>query len=169
MAISKASVVILLGIIAAAQAGCTNSWGQRLIRRWVRFESYNYPEYFIRHRSSWVRIDKHQANKLFLKDSYWKVVKGLCGCGVSFQSYNYPDHYIRHRGYWARIDKFQNKALFKKDACFIAHRGLADRRKYSFESYNYRGYFLRHRNSWMRIDRNDRSALFKKDATFKPV
>merc|ERR1712141_861998 len=92
----------------------------------------------IRHRRYWVRIDKHQAKRLFLKDSYWKVVKGLCGCGVSFESFNYPKHYIRHRRYWARIDKFQNKALFKKDACFIAHRGLADRREYSFESYNYR-------------------------------
>ena len=168
MAISKASVFILLGILAASQARCTNDLAKELIGHVWRFQSYNYPSYYIRHRNYWARIDKSQRTKLYRLDSSWKVVKGLCGCGISFQSKNYPRHYLRHRNYWARIDRYDHSRLFRKDACFIPRRGLADEQDVSFESVNYRGYFLRHRNYWMRIDRRDGSSLFRKDATFLP-
>ena len=169
MAISKASVFILLGILVGSQARCSRNTAKDLIGHVWRFESYNYPNYYIRHRNYWVRIDRFQRTKLYCLDSSWTIVKGLCGYGISFQSKNYPHHYLRHRNYRARIDRYRNTWLFKHDACFIPRKGLANRNDVSFESANYRGHFLRHRNYWLRIDRGSYySQLFKKDATFRP-
>ena len=140
---------------------------KKLLGKMMRFKSYNFPQFYFRHRNSWVRIDRSVNSRLYKLDSTWKIVRGLCGKGISFQSKNFPSHYLRHQNYRARIDRFQNSRLFKLDACFIPQPGLADYRDFSFESVNFKDHFLRHRNYNLRIDRNDASALYQKDGTFK--
>ena len=169
MAISKATIVILLGVIATAEGAHSCDLAHKLIGHLWRFESHNYPNYFMRHRNYWVRIDKFKSTKLYKLDSAWNVVKGLCGKGISFQAKIDPNYYLRHTNYKARIDRYQNTKLFKMDACFLPRNGLANSKKYSFESANYPGYFLRHFNYWVRIDHFDGTKLFKKDATFDAI
>ena len=166
MAISKASVLVLLTAFMTAQ-GCFSGFEYPIGYVW-RFMSYNFPDFYIRHKHFRVHIDKFETSRLYGLDSSWKIVRGLCGYGISFQSKNFPDHYLRHRYSWIRIDKYQNNNQFKMDACFISHRGLAAREGFSFESANFRGFYLRHRFLRLRIDQTDGSMLFKKDATFFP-
>ena len=119
-------------------------------------------------QDSLVLIAIFQNTDQYNLDSSWRVVKGLCGFGISFQSKNNPNYFIRINSYQARIEEYDNTALFRMEASFILHKGLANSEKYSFESANFRGYFLRHSSFYLRIDRFDKTDLFKKDATFYP-
>ena len=160
-------VILLFASIAVASACDEHDLESRLIGKYWRFKSYNYPQFYIRHQNYWARISRVSYSRLYRLDSTWKVVHGLCGEGISLQSRNYPNHYLRHRNYRARIDRYSNAALFKKDACFHVTPGLANDAWLSLESVNYPGYFLRHQNYFLRISRESNNWLFKKDATFK--
>jgi len=130
------------------------------------FKSYNYPEYFIRHRNSLGEITKI-VSQLDKKDATFKVVPGLAdSCCISFESLNYPGYYLRHQYSRIKLHKNDNSDLFKKDATFKKVPGLANSSWVSFESYNFPGRFIRHRNSHL-YSESGNTDLFRKDATFK--
>jgi hypothetical protein len=109
-------------------------------------QSYNYPDYFIRHRNSLGEITKI-VSALDKKDASFRVVPGLADSRyVSLESVNYPGYYLRHQNYRIKLHKKTDDELFKKDSTFKMVPGLADSSWVSFESYNYPGYFVRHRN-----------------------
>lgn len=165
---TSAFLIVVLATLAAEVAGGNyfQEVERKLLGKFLRFKSYNYPQNYIRHRNYWVRTDRAENSKLFKLDSTWKIVRGLCGKGISFQSKNYPQLYLRHQNYRARIDRLQNTKLFKLDACFIPHTGLADYKGFSFESVNFKNFYLRHSNYLVRIDRNNGDGLYQKDGTF---
>ena len=132
-----------------------------------RFNSFNFPRRMMRHRGFQMWLDESNINaKVYVKDSSFKLVRGLAGKGISFQSVNYPQRYLRHRGWLCYIEVNDGSQLFRKDASFIPRAGLAARKSLSFESVNYPGHFLRHSGFRLRVNKLDNSALFKKDATW---
>ena len=165
MAISKASVFILLGILVGSQA----RWEEKnLIGNVLMFDSYRYPQYFISRRSSNVYLLKRNKKNHCL-DSSWKIVKGLCGHGISFQSKKHPNRYLKHAGRSVYVETYYNTESFKREACFLFRRGLASQYDVSFESVgNYRGYYLRQQNYMLSIGRDSGDYQFRKDATFRP-
>ena len=139
---------------------------QELLGRTLWFRSYNFPQYFIRHKNFLVSIERRVHKQRFLLDSLWRIVPGLCGKGISFQAYTNSNYYLRHRNFLVRLDKYKNTNGFKNDACFYAHHGLANRKYYSFEAVNPAGYVLRHQGFRMKISRNDGTLGFRQDGTF---
>ena len=131
-------------------------------------QSYNYPDYFIRHRNSLGEISKI-VSASDEKDASFRVVPGLADSRyVSFESVNYPGYYLRHQYSQIKLHKKTDDELFKKDSTFKTVTGLADSDWISFESYNYPDYFIRHKNGYLYIEKGD-SDLFRKDVTFKLV
>ncbi|MBN2489034.1 MAG: AbfB domain-containing protein [Methanosarcinaceae archaeon] len=129
-------------------------------------QSYNYPDYFIRHRNFLGEISKI-VSASDEKDASFRVVPGLADSSyVSFESVNYPGYYLRHQYSQIKLHKMTDDELFKKDSTFKTVTGLADSNWISFESYNYPDYFIRHKNGYLYIEKGD-SDLFRKDATFK--
>ena len=129
------------------------------------FQSYNFPDRYIRHRDFLMYIERANTS-LAINDSAFKVIDGLSGRCHSFEPRNFPRHFIRHQNNRLKIAKFENTNLFRKDASFCVRPGLANPRGISFESVNYPGHFVRHSDYELRIQPNDGSDIFKKDATF---
>jgi len=126
------------------------------------FESYNISGNFIRHQNSRGRIDNVIAP---IEDSYWKMVPGLAGAGVSFQSLKFPDQYLRHANGELVLAVNDGTQLFKEDASFYQRPGLANASLVSFESYNFQGRYIRHRNSLLYSEAVT-DQLGHEDATF---
>jgi len=123
--------------------------GEAAADGFVSLKSYNYPDHYVRH------------------DSSFSLVGGLAGGGtVSFESKNYPGQYLRHQGFRIKLHRPDGSDLFRNDASFRVMQGLADPSWSSFESVNYPGYFLRHRNFQLYIERGE-GDLFRKDCTFR--
>jgi hypothetical protein len=134
----------------------------------LSFESYNYPDHFIRHQNFRGKLSKIGfTSDLDRKDSTFRIVNGLAKPGVSFESLNYPGHYLRHRNFEIWLDELEGNdtELFREDATFHRRPGLADESYVSFEAYNYKGYFIRHRNLELYVEKED-ADLFRADATF---
>ena len=89
-----------------------------LAGRCSSFESDNYPNHFLRHQNSRIKLAERNEDQLFLEDATFCIVRGLAGSGISFQSANYQDRYIRHRNFELWLDTFADNDLFKKDASF---------------------------------------------------
>lgn len=153
MSIAMASAVIFFGSIPIA------------FSETYSFESYNYPEHYIRHKNYMGEISEINSN-LDKKDATFRVVRGLAGKCNSFESVNYPGHYLRHQNYRIKLHKTDGSDLFQKDATFCIKPGLADAEHRSFESYNYPNHYLRHKNYHLYIE-EDHGDLFNRDATFK--
>ncbi len=131
-------------------------------------QSYNYPDYYIRHRNSLGEITTI-VSTLDKKDATFKLVPGLADSRyVSFESVNYPGYYLRHQNSQIKLHKKTDDELFKKDSTFKIVPGLADSNWVSFESYNYPDYFIRHKNGYLYIEKGD-TDLFRKDTTFRLV
>ena len=131
------------------------------------FKSWNYPDRYIRHRSSLGYIDPIVArDKLGRKDATFQIVPGLAGRCRSFESVNYPGHFLRHQNYRLKLAKQTNDQLFKEDATFCVVLGLANSEGRSFESVNFPKHYIRHSNFELWLAKSDGSKLFKKDATF---
>ena len=133
-----------------------------------RFEAVNFPGYYIRQQDSLARVDEFQSTDQYNLESSWRVVKGLCGSGISFLSMNSTNKYLRHASQNVRIDEYENTDQFREEASFILRKGLANDQKYSFEPFKMRGYFVRHSIFLLRIDTLTTTDLFKNDATFGP-
>ncbi|WP_258105292.1 AbfB domain-containing protein [Marinoscillum sp. MHG1-6] len=129
----------------------------------VSWESYNFPNHFIRHLNSSVRIDQNVSPA---DDKQWTMVPGLADPnGVSFESVNNPGTYLRHFNYVLTRGTVSN-SLEEADATFYIRQGLADAAWTSFESYNFPGYYMRHSNFVLRIDQVSNQTEFQ-DATFQ--
>jgi hypothetical protein len=131
----------------------------------VRWESYNFPNYFIRHQNNVGRIDQNVSP---VADGRWNMVSGLADAsGVSFESVNFPGQYLRHYDYQLTLGTASNSTQ-RADATFYRRSGLANGSWLSFESYNFPGYYIRHANYVLRIDQISGSAA-QQDATFREI
>jgi Alpha-L-arabinofuranosidase B (ABFB) domain len=131
------------------------------------FSSWNFPDRYIRHRSSLAYIDPIVASdSLGRKDATFRLVPGLAGRCRSFESLNYPGHFLRHQNFRLKLAKQTDEQLFKEDATFCVVSGLASSEGRSFESVNLPGHYIRHFNFELWLGKSDGSRLFKKDATF---
>ncbi|MDC0712210.1 AbfB domain-containing protein [Stigmatella sp. ncwal1] len=59
-------------------------------------QSQNYPDKYLRHASSRIRIDSRDGTRAFDEAATWCTRPGLSGQGVSLESYNFPGRYMRH-------------------------------------------------------------------------
>ena len=164
-------VALLFAIVALLPAvyGLTGITAGNLLGKSFRFVSKNYPGHYMRHRGYQMWLDKYHISNLYSLDSYFDVVPGLAGIGISLRSKNYPAYYIRHAGYLCYIGKNDGSDLFKKDASWIPKNGLADPYAVSFESVNYRHYYMRHQGYRVKISKYIRTTLYLNDATWYPI
>ena len=148
-----------------------NSFLEKYGSLFVRFESVNYPNFFIRHRCFECWLDKFGAcggEALFKLDSSFKVIEGLSNCGVSFQSQNYPEYYLTQKDGLIRIENASNPNL-KKDATWRMVGGLWPDNKGDTYSLSYPtapSKFIRHQGYRLKMHENDKSELFLKDSSF---
>jgi len=123
-----------------------------------------------RHRFNQVWLDP--ASGLYVKDSSFKIVRGLDGKGISFESVNYPGHFLRrNRKNWnLDLNSNDQSSLFKKDASFMVRKALDDKAgAVSFESINYPGYYIAHLGFRVFIRKFQNTALYKHDASWSPI
>ena len=132
----------------------------------VSFQSFNYPDRYIRHRNSLGFVEPI-TDELGRKDATFKIVRGLAGRCSSLESLNYQGNFLRHQGFRLKLAQRISQQPFPQDATFCIVKGLADRTLYSFESVNFSGYYVRHRSGELWLDRQDNTDLFKQDATFR--
>ncbi len=128
------------------------------------FQSWNFPDRYIRHRGSLGYVEP-VPDDLGKKDATFRIVSGLSGKCASFESHNYPGHFLRHQGSRLKLAPRTEDRLFLEDATFCMVQGLGS--GLSFESINYPAHYLRHRNFEVWLDPYDGSELFRKDATFQ--
>nr|3KMV_A Chain A, Alpha-L-arabinofuranosidase B [Acetivibrio thermocellus ATCC 27405]3KMV_B Chain B, Alpha-L-arabinofuranosidase B [Acetivibrio thermocellus ATCC 27405]3KMV_C Chain C, Alpha-L-arabinofuranosidase B [Acetivibrio thermocellus ATCC 27405]3KMV_D Chain D, Alpha-L-arabinofuranosidase B [Acetivibrio thermocellus ATCC 27405]3KMV_E Chain E, Alpha-L-arabinofuranosidase B [Acetivibrio thermocellus ATCC 27405]3KMV_F Chain F, Alpha-L-arabinofuranosidase B [Acetivibrio thermocellus ATCC 27405]3KM len=134
----------------------------------AKFQSYNYPNMYIRHANFDARIDENVTPEM---DSQWELVPGLANSGdgyVSIQSVNYPGYYLRHSNYDLSLEKNDGTSLFAESATFKIVPGLADPSYISFQSYNFPTRYIRHYNYLLRLDEIV-TELDRQDATFKII
>ena len=160
----------MLSNAAAKPRFSSNHLAQVLIGHIWRFRVHqgHLHHYYIHHSGHVIKIVHADHSARYKAHTKWRIVRGLCGYGISFQAYNKPHFYLRHSGYVARLDRYHNSRTYKLDACFIPHVGLASSSEVSFESANFRHFYLRHYSYWVRIDRFHNSAGYRNDATFQP-
>jgi lysophospholipase L1-like esterase len=130
----------------------------------------NYPDRFIRHSDSQVRLTSLSTEQ-DKQDATFKLVPGLTGSGISFESVNYPDHFLRHRRFDVWLDPFNSNTLwqsFSHHATFKEIQGLGDHNLVSFESLAYPNSFLRQFNFRIFLGQGD-SQSFQDSATFRLV
>jgi hypothetical protein len=136
---------------------------------YVRYESVNYPQRFIRHRNYLGYVEPVKTN-LDELDSSFRVTTGLAnGNCISLESKNFPNHFLRHRNYRVVLSANDNSDLFRQDATFCPRNGLNSKGGVSFESNNYPGHYIRHRNFELWLDKFSgftESTIFRDDATF---
>lgn len=144
-----------LAPLAAIALATGLAWGQPILqgRPWVRLESYNFPNRFIRHRNYLGELTPVEST-LDRLDSSFRIVRGLAGTGtISFESKNFPTYYLRHHHFRIKLHKLDSSPLFRQDASFKSRSGLAlglwnvplDNTLNSYESVNYPGFYIRHR------------------------
>ena len=161
---SLSTCIMVLCVLAIAAVFC----GQAAAEGFVAFQSFNYRDHYIRHRSFLGEITPIQSS-LDKADSSFRIVPGLAGGkSVSFESRNYPGQYLRHQGFRIKLHRPDGSDLFRKDASFWTVPGLADPSWNSFESVNYPGHYIRHREFHLYLERGD-GELFRKDCTFREV
>lgn len=110
----------------------------------VRFESINFPQRFIRHRNFQGYIEPISTD-LDQLDSIFRIRKGLAdpNC-VSLESKNFPNHFLRHQNFRVVLSPNNSSTLFRKDATFCPRRG--SKGGTSYRSSNFPAYYIRHRD-----------------------
>ncbi len=137
----------------------------------IRFESYNYPGYYVGRQDSDLYILEGNTDAFQIVAPrhdpalYWR----------SIRSYNYPDRYIRHMFFTGELTTVATD-LDKQDATFRVVPGLADStiaatyQCVSFESWNFPGYFLKDENGTLVLRRRlTCNVEFDRNATFMQV
>ena len=137
-----------------------------LMDKIVNLQPVNFPSRLMRHRNHELWIDESENSDLFVKDSSFRIVRGLSGKGISFQSINFPDHYIRHFNFKVYLNKNDNSDLFKLDASFNPRR---EEKSFSFQSVNFPDHFIRHYRFRVIMSENDGSDQFNKDASWNII
>lgn len=127
----------------------------------VRFQSYNFPNTFIRHKDGRALISSQASPAA----SEFVQVIGLAGEGISFESVQLPGQFLRHQNSNIYLHSNDGSALFAADATFMKVPGQSDVSASSFRSFNFPEAYIRHANGWLIIDHID-SDLAKADATF---
>jgi hypothetical protein len=138
------------------------------LNAYYSLQSYNYSNYFIRHRDFLGEITTISST-LDREDATFRITPGLAsGSCVSFESLNHPSYYLRHQEFRIKLHTSDGTQLFREDATFCQRPGLDDSAWASFESYNYRGYYLRHLDFHLYIERGS-GDLYRADTTFRIV
>ena len=80
-------VALLFAIVALLPAvyGLTGITAGNLLGKSFRFVSKNYPGHYMRHRGYQMWLDRFHISNLYSLDSYFDVVPGLAGIGVSLR------------------------------------------------------------------------------------
>ncbi|MFI6904619.1 AbfB domain-containing protein [Nonomuraea sp. NPDC050394] len=98
------------------------------------YNSYNYPDHYIRHQNFRMRISKLPAagapdHVQFTKDAsfyeWWPGIAGDAGeplSSVSLQSYNFPTQFVRHSNYRFHLGDMRHERMtIRQDATFVHH------------------------------------------------
>ncbi|WP_251041357.1 AbfB domain-containing protein [Arthrobacter sp. ISL-30] len=121
-------------------------------RRIARLQSFNFPDRYVRHSGSTVRLE---PTALPLGDSQFRVVPGLAGPAdgrISFESVDMPGYFLRHANYQFGLVANDGSAQFMADSTFLPVAGLAHSRLTSFRSHNFPDRYVRHSNYGLRLD-----------------
>ena len=62
----------------------------------ISFQARNFPNRYLRHADSRVRLDENDGSPTLASDATWCPRSGLSGHDVSFESKNFPGRYLRH-------------------------------------------------------------------------
>ena len=85
----------------------------------ISLQSSNYPNRYLRHKNSLLRLDSLGDTLLIRKDATFCVKSGLANPEwVSFESYNYPGSFIRIRDSLLYKEENDGTILFKENATF---------------------------------------------------
>ncbi|HEU4325582.1 MAG TPA: family 43 glycosylhydrolase [Roseiflexaceae bacterium] len=136
------------------------------------FQSFNFPDRSIRHRSGLAYIDQVSAASpaATRQEATFRIVQGLASASCySFESTSQPGFFLRHYDYRLRLDQNANTSQFRADATFCARPGGADRSGVAFESYNFPNYYIRHKNYELRVEPFENSTVYQSDATFRVI
>jgi hypothetical protein len=135
--------------------------------RVTRLQSYNFPNRYIQHSGSTVRIEPSSVLSL----SQFRVVPGLAGQAdgrVSLESIDMPKHFLRHSNFQISLVQNDGSSQFAADATFLKTQGLAHSRLTSFRAHNFSDRYIRHQNYGLVLNRigtdSDRA-----DATYRLV
>lgn len=137
-------------------------------RRDSRLQSFNFPDRYVRHSGSTVRLDPTTSP---VKDSQFRVVPGLASQAdgrISFESVDMPGYFLRHWNYQFSLVQNDGSAAFKADATFLPVAGLAHDRLTSFRSHNFPDRYIRHKNYGLVLEPMV-SDLDRADATYRMV
>jgi Alpha-L-arabinofuranosidase B (ABFB) domain len=102
-----------------------------------QFQSFNFRDRFIRHRSfEGVLIRKQDPGGPEADFSFVVVDRGAGR--ISLRSENFPDRFPRHRDFRIMLEKSAGPAdqLFRQDSTFFLEPGLAAANGVSFRSFN---------------------------------
>ncbi|GAB3168107.1 hypothetical protein GCM10027059_30200 [Myceligenerans halotolerans] len=132
---------------------------------WRRLASHNYPDRYVRHVGSNVRLE---GNVDPAEDAQFRIVPGLADSSsgsVSLESVSNPGQYLRHSNFEMVLATDDGTALFDRDATFSLVDGLADPWCASLRSFNYPDQHVRHSGFELQLDPIT-DALGRADATF---
>ncbi|XP_057300042.1 uncharacterized protein LOC130630532 [Hydractinia symbiolongicarpus] len=92
----------------------------------ISFQSLYDSNYYIRHKSLVVNVEKDDSSHKFKEDASFnlKVDKFFNGF-AAFESSNFPGYYLRHQGYQIKLHQIDGSDLFKKDASFYVSTPLS--------------------------------------------
>ncbi len=106
----------------------------------TRFQSYDYPSYYLRHANFVFHIDPTPNP---LADSQFVVVPGLAdSAAISIQSYNFPGFYLRQFNNVIVLASDDGTDEFAGSATWWQRPGIADSAALSFESYSVPGSYI---------------------------
>jgi hypothetical protein len=146
-----------------------------------RFQSTNFPDRMFRHRNSEIWLDTMSNDNAYIKDSSFKVVKGLNGGCPASHPYAYltGSHCCKtakEKVHGPSGKSCDGSAIGFDSTCCEADqhtpcpKGPGKCRNYnggvSFESVNKPGFFIRYKNWNLFLNKDDGSATFKVEATF---
>ena len=134
-----------------------------LINSESSFQTFNFPDRFIRHANWLGFVEPAQGNSGSIT---YRVVPGLGGRCVSLESADHPGHFLRHQDWRIKLSPLDSDGNMRADATFCMVPGMASTAGVSFEAISAGGHFIRHRNFELWLDRPDGSDQYRNDATF---
>ena len=143
--------------------GSIDSTFNALMNSESSFQTYNFPDRYIRH-AHWLGIVEPPMGNY--GSIIFRMVPGLGGRCASLESKDQPGHFLRHQDWRIKLSRLDSDGNMRADATFCLVPGLASTTGISFEAISARGHFIRHRNFELWLDRPDGSDQFKKDSTF---
>jgi hypothetical protein len=142
------------------------------LSKFQSFESVNYPDFFMAHRS-FLGVIIEVPTEPDKKNSTFQIVQGLAARdnpqAVSIESVNYPGYYFVHSDFRLHLKTSDGTPEFMDNATYWMEPGNEDPTLpglRSFRSYNYPSRFISHSNLELGIHYGD-GDQFKKNSTFK--